>query len=333
MPDRQGKGMIKRRLLKVWITLFLFLLVNPLFPQISSNRLDALQEQMKSLMSTNSYDFALLRLDQILSKNPENVFARSWQTKIYLARTDTLSAQEEQTKKLRFPRYDFQVILDNISFLRKAKTTNALEKRLQKEALDEYDGLFKDLKIKISQSNMVGFYRARFRIEFIKPFSLELIQERRLSEINDTFKNGCFAYFNKIDPKDHTFYFDLQGMPVLNQFDAGYDVPLLEAADTLFVEFNNNFQETLTIPDSIVDSTYYDIPEKYVLLHFNKDDEIILPQNNKPVFRKSLPHTQVILFPFKQQQQIIVRNKKPLWQKLLLWGSVGSLTIWLYSTL
>lgn len=289
----------------------------------------AVQSQLQSLYNAKNFDQILTEADKRLLINPEDVFARGWQAYVYLTRDDTLNKQIKMHQLLKHLRYNFWLIDENIRFLNGARSSDPIAENIRNEALKTYHQLYASLKIRLSNTNLIGFYRAGINMRLISPFLLKRNQEQRLAEINKSLSGGTTLYFSKIDKQSNKFIAELAGVPLLNQFEAGYLVEFPQSKDTVFVEFNPESQDALTIPATVVDSAYYDLPPDYLLLFFDKDKIIHWGQPGKTIYSKTIGDKTGYLFPTQQMEDIQIDDKTPIWRKAITWSALGITTIFL----
>lgn len=302
-------------------------------PAQSLQELNALQSQFQSLYNAHNFDQVLAEADKRLLINPEDVFARGWQAYIYLTRDDTLNKQVKMRQRLKHLRYNFWLIEENIRFLNGARSSDPIAEKIRNAALKAYHQLYASLKIRLSDTELIGFYRTSVNMRLISPFLLKRNQEKRLAEINESLARGATLHFSTIDKQTNSFIAELAGVPLLNQFEAGYMVEFPQSGDTLFVEFNPEFQDVLTIPATAIDSAYYDLPPDYLLLFFDNDKIVHWGQPGKTVYSKTIGDKTGYLFPLQQMEDIRIDDRIPIWRRAITWSALGIMTIFLLMTI
>ncbi len=283
-------------------------------------------QRITSLVQNKNYDRALAEVDKILELQPESVLARSWQVLIYLTREDSIQKAKLPENIYEFdPRYNFDLVLENVAFLETASPADSVEQELRNRALETYRQNFQDLVVALPNAPVTGYFRIKTALKFIPPFELFPVQEKRLEEINRHFRKNGYLYFDRFDSRKKEFFAVIPGFPILRQFEGEYDAVLGLTYDTLRFEFNNIFKDTLRIPYQKIDSLEYDLPEDYVQLYFEPEMQVSLPPREKPLLHKQLGNYQVVLLPVERENHLHLSRNEKGWQKWIIWGGVAGM--------
>ncbi len=316
-----------KSLFHLFFGIWLVLLSWGVFPAFTqTNELAKINEQIRSLVQNKNYGRALLELNDVVANDPESILARSWQVIIYLTREDSVQNASLPVGISQFdPRYNFDLVMENVDFLQQVTAENPLERELQDRALKLYRENFEDLMVALPQAPVTGFFRIQVPLEFIPPFRLFPVQQKRLEEINTHFEQGGFLYFNRFNPQKKEFFAVVRGFPILRQFEGEYDVAVRYTGDTLSLEYNNMVRDTLRIPYQKIDSLVYDLPPDYVQLYFDTDLQVRVPPTDRPFIQKRLSDYQVVLMPVDMENRLTLSRNEKAWHRWVLWGGVVGL--------
>ncbi len=314
--------------LKSYLLILAFLGV--LFAQ---NGEEALNNRIRTLLNSKNYSEALNESWRYLEHNPFNVLARSWQVYIYLTREDSLQKARIRGDIIEEdPKYNFHLVLEDIDFLRSVEPEKKFTRQIWSTALQTYDELFGDLKIYIKNSPAIGYYRAKINLKIDTTSILAEIQKKRLEEINSYFDQVGYVYFNEYDRDKNLFYYTLEGVPKASEFHGGLVYYISGDTDSVFFEFNTEYQDTIEIDASKFTNFEYILPENYVLLFFSKNYRIVTPPDRRIVFRRLYGDKQAILLPIDLAKDLKLESKTPIWQRYIIWGGMASIFYWLFST-
>ncbi|RMD87668.1 MAG: hypothetical protein D6813_13215 [Calditrichaeota bacterium] len=290
-------------------------------------------QRVQVLYQEKNYSQALDQLKLLLLQNPFDVSARCWQTYIYLTRDDSVHQSTLPNGLFHadsLKRYNFQLVLENINFLRNATPLTSEEEELIKRTLTEYDNLFGDLQIRVVDPPAVGYYTGWIQLEFKAPFRLTPIQSKRLEEINQYFKFGRL-YFNRYDPNTNAFYCQLPGLPKLSSFLARYKVVIPGKADTIRFSFNRRVTAPLQLKSEYLDSLKYELPNNALLLLTDK--EVATEFEPEELSQRNFGNEKetLLITSTEKLNRVKFHQHTNFYNKLWIWGGVCLLGTWIYT--
>ena len=296
---------------KLAILLFFIVSISMGYGQYTMNK-NLLLERVKSYYKAKQFANALNEVQKILTFAPEDIEARIWQTTILLNRN-------------KFPQgTQFDLILENVSFLRSVAQKNPAYRQKVQPILKQYNREFADLIIRIPNAPAIGFYVAHIPILLKPPIKLSPIQQARLNELNAYFQSDGRLYFNYFLPKQKEYACIIQGFPVIpvRRKTVKYTAIILTNLDTLRFAFNLKRRNPLILTPKHPDNVYYQLPPHYTVWFADKNLSIERAVGNSPILEKKMGKYWIYLIPTQSVTHIRI-GKKADWQSLLmLWGGL-----------